>query len=181
MIKKSILVTFAIAFALSVYSSAFADTQTRDIKKVTKASKASKDREIAVSKPPFSEGVFPCSGCHAEMEPNPKRRELLYHDDIILEHDEEHRWCLDCHEKGNRDYLHSASGEQIEFTESQKLCAQCHGPKYRDWKAGIHGKRTGQWQGEKEYFLCVNCHNPHSPKFKPVKPELPPVRPEKIK
>jgi len=47
-------------------------------------------------------------------------------------------------------------------------CGQCHGDKYRDWRAGIHGKRVGQWDGEKSYFLCVNCHNPHSPGFKGV-------------
>ena len=31
---------------------------------------------------------------------------------------------------------------------------------YRDWKAGVHGKRTGEWDGRKDYLLCVNCHNP---------------------
>ncbi|HET7824222.1 MAG TPA: hypothetical protein VFK90_02770, partial [Anaeromyxobacter sp.] len=29
--------------------------------------------------------------------------------------------------------------------------------------------RVGQWDGAKTYFLCVNCHNPHSPRFKGVK------------
>jgi formate-dependent nitrite reductase cytochrome c552 subunit len=26
-------------------------------------------------------------------------------------------------------------------------------------------------------LLCAHCHNPHDPKFKPLKPEPPPYRP----
>ena len=77
--------------------------------------------------------------------------------------------------------LRSASGEPIKFEESYKLCGQCHGEKYRDWKAGVHGKRTGEWNGRKTYLLCVNCHDPHSPKFKSMTPMPPPVRPENIR
>ena len=40
------------------------------------------------------------------------RRELTaMHTDIVLKHDETHRWCLDCHDANNRDVLHLASGE----------------------------------------------------------------------
>jgi len=48
----------------------------------------------------------------------------------------------------------------VPFTASYELCGQCHGDKYRDWKVGVHGKRTGMWNGKKTYYLCVNCHNP---------------------
>jgi hypothetical protein len=51
---------------------------------------------------------------------------------------------------------------------------------YRDWKAGIHGKRTGYFEGgQRMYMLCVHCHNPHDPAFRPLKPEPPPHRPYK--
>ena len=60
-------------------------------------------------------------------------------------------------------------------------CGQCHGTIYRDWRAGIHGKRTGYWNGKKEYRICLKCHNPHDPKFKKLKPEPPPLRPRQIK
>jgi hypothetical protein len=30
-------------------------------------------------------------------------------------------------------------------------------------------------------LLCVSCHNPHAPKFKELKPELPPVKQEDIR
>ncbi|MBI4912909.1 MAG: hypothetical protein HY823_09230 [Acidobacteria bacterium] len=139
--------------------------------------------EIQVPAPPFSEGVFPCSSCHdgKTMKPDPKRRELGMHTEIELKHGPESRWCLDCHDLADRDSLRLASGERIPFTSSYMLCGQCHGDKFRDWRVGIHGKRTGRWNGEKQYLLCVHCHNPHGPRFKPLKPMPPPVPPEKIR
>lgn len=138
--------------------------------------------EIALSPPPFSEDIFPCSECHADLEINPKRRILDMHEEIVesFNHDNENRWCLDCHDVISRDSLRLASGKLLDFKESYKLCGQCHGDKLRDWKVGVHGKRTGEWNGKKQYLLCVHCHNPHSPKFEPVKPLPPPVRQEDI-
>ncbi len=139
---------------------------------------------IAVAPPPFSEDIYPCSQCHADQETNHTKRVLVdMHEEISasFNHDKENRWCLDCHNADDRDYLHLASGKLISFDESYKLCGQCHGSKLRDWKAGVHGKRTGQWNGKKQYLLCVNCHNPHSPHFKKLKPLPPPIRQEDIK
>jgi hypothetical protein len=156
--------------------------------------------QIQAQPPPFSEGIFPCSQCH----PGPgdaKRRELAFHDEIqsTFTHDSENRWCLDCHDNANRDMLHLSSGSLLTFAESYRLCGQCHGDKYRDWRAGVHGKRVGMWDGSKTYFLCVNCHNPHSPRFRaivevelqgkkasapsltPMKPEPRPTRPEEMR
>ncbi|MCY1721002.1 hypothetical protein OU798_11660 [Prolixibacteraceae bacterium Z1-6] len=139
--------------------------------------------EIAVEAPPLTDGIFPCNDCHSEIEPNPERRELVdMHDDItaMFNHDSENRWCLDCHDINNRDSLRLASGKLLDFKESYKLCGQCHGEKLRDWKVGVHGKRTGEWNGKKEYLLCVHCHNPHAPKFEGITPEPPPVMQENI-
>ncbi len=144
--------------------------------------RADESHTFPVPPPPFSEDIFPCSDCHADMTPNPKQRELVdMHDDIILNHAEGQRWCLDCHNLNDRDTLRLVSGEIIPFTESYRLCGQCHGDKLRDWKVGIHGKRTGYWNGEKEYLLCAHCHNPHSPSFKPLQPMAAPVRPENLR
>jgi len=134
-----------------------------------------------VPPPPFSEDIFPCSECHADIVPDETRRELDFHEDIVLKHAEEQRWCLDCHNPNDRDKLRSASGQLISFEESYYLCGQCHGTIFRDWKAGVHGKRTGMWNGKKQYRLCVHCHNPHQPRFKPLAPLPPPVRPEDMK
>jgi hypothetical protein len=139
--------------------------------------------EYFVPPPPFSEGIFPCSDCHADMEVNPKRRKLVEeHTEIseMFNHASEQRWCLDCHNPNDRDKLRLANGDLVSFEESYYLCGQCHGTIFRDWKAGIHGKRTGEWNGKKEYRLCVHCHNPHNPRFKPLKPMPPPKRPQEI-
>jgi hypothetical protein len=136
------------------------------------------DLRVEVPPPPFSEGIFPCSGCHADLTPNRTRRTLTdMHTDIVLRHDEEHRWCLDCHDAADRDSLHLASGEKVPFDESYRLCGQCHGEKYRDWRAGVHGRRTGEWNGHKRYLLCAHCHNPHQPRFQAVVPKPAPKRP----
>lgn len=139
------------------------------------------DSAILIPVEAISSDYFPCNDCHSELEANSQRRELVdMHDDIIFNHDSENRWCLACHSTFDRDSLVLAGGKLLAFNESYKLCGQCHGPKYRDWKLGIHGKRTGEWNGEKQYLLCVHCHDPHSPKFKSLQPEPPPRRPESI-
>ncbi len=135
-----------------------------------------------VAPPPFSEGVFPCSDCHGKTDKvNRTPHPVEFHDKIVLHHDEKNRWCLDCHSAQDRDFLHLADGRLVPFTESYRLCGQCHGPTLRNWKAGEHGKRTGSWNGAKQYLLCPSCHNPHSPHFKPIQPKKPPLRQEAIK
>jgi hypothetical protein len=128
---------------------------------------------------PFSdEGIFPCSECHADMEVNYERREMEYfHEEIQLSHGPEERWCFDCHNAEDRDHLRLVSGGLVGFDESFRLCGQCHGTIYRDWRAGIHGRRRCFWNGAKSYLLCAHCHNPHAPSFQALEPLPPPVRP----
>jgi hypothetical protein len=167
MIRRLILVLGVIVVAATLLS--------------PKAAAGNREEDIQVPPPPFSEDIFPCSQCHAEQETNPQRRKLEMHEDIVLKHAEQNRWCLDCHDAKNRDMLHLADGELVDFKESYRLCGQCHGPKLRDWRAGIHGRRTGSWNGQKQYLLCIHCHDPHSPKFKKLKPEPAPVKPGRIR
>ncbi|MCB1163220.1 hypothetical protein KDL67_11090 [bacterium] len=135
-----------------------------------------------VPPPPLSDGIFPCSDCHADLEPDPTPRVLGMHEEIAesFHHAEQRRWCLDCHNPDDRDKLRLANGQLIDFEHSYELCGQCHGTIYRDWKAGVHGKRTGYWNGRREYRLCVACHNPHHPRFAPIVPEPAPTRPGAI-
>jgi hypothetical protein len=67
------------------------------------AVKEHKVPEFFVPPPPFSEGIYPCSQCHAGMEPNPERRALAFHTEIaeIFDHAKDQRWCLDCHDEEN--------------------------------------------------------------------------------
>jgi len=140
-------------------------------------------QNIQVPPPPFTEGIFPCTQCHdgKTVKLNTTRRKLVdMHDDIVLKHGP-NRWCLDCHSAEDRDHLHLVDGELIDFSKSYLLCGQCHGDKLRDWRVGVHGKRTGEWNGKKQYLLCVHCHNPHGPRFKALKPLPPPLPPSQIK
>jgi hypothetical protein len=122
---------------------------------------------------------LPCSKCHRHLKPNREKRTLeLSHTDITLRHAEEQRWCLDCHEG---DKLRLPNGELIDYDRSHVLCGQCHGTVFRDWKVGIHGKRTGSWNGERYYRLCVSCHDAHRPKYKPIEPKPAPIRPADLK
>lgn len=137
--------------------------------------------KFLVPPPPFSAGIFPCSQCHAGMpvDRTPRKLEGM-HSNIVLNHMTE-GWCFNCHNPSNRDTLRLANGKTVRFEESYILCGQCHGTILREWKAGLHGKRTGMWNGEKQYLLCVHCHWPHDPRFKPIQPLPPPVRPSDIK
>ena len=185
-IKIHVILMMLFTMLLSGCRTKVSDTNefSRTIIEKADTAGAGKTADYAVEAPPFSDGIYPCTDCHANFVPNPVRRNLVeWHDDIsaIFNHDSENRWCLDCHDLKNRNYLRLASGKLLDFKESYKLCGQCHGEKYRDWKVGVHGKRTGEWNGKKEYLLCVNCHNPHSPKFKELTPEPPPVNQEDIK
>jgi hypothetical protein len=115
-----------------------------------------------------------CETCHRDT------REPM-HGNVKLHHAPDHR-CLDCHHPEDRDHLRLANGQKVPFGESYRLCGQCHGPNLRDWKAGLHGKRTGMWDGERQYLLCVHCHrDPHAPRFPEMAPLPPPARPEDIR
>ena len=128
------------------------------------------------------EDYFPCSDCHAEIEVNLERRALEeMHDDIQLNHGPADRWCFDCHNPDDRDSLRLANGTLIGFDESYRLCGQCHGTIFRDWREGIHGRREGYWNGAKSYLLCAHCHNPHAPAYPKMKPLPPPQKPGDIR
>jgi hypothetical protein len=140
------------------------------------------EREFPVPLTPLPKTITPCRACHGPEKDFPvnfKRREdLLVHRNVKLDHGGVRVWCLDCHNPEDRNLLLPLSdGKPIPFEQSYLLCGKCHGTKFRDWRYGIHGRRTGHWNGEKTYYRCVSCHNPHTPKFKPLKPMPPPAKP----
>ncbi len=53
--------------------------------------------------------------------------------------------CAACHDNDNKHLrmLSSAGGKMISFSESPKLCGQCHQKRYDQWVLGIHG--VPQW------------------------------------
>lgn len=178
-------VVIAIVIALgALYIGITVADNTKNIRSNENATDTKHDdiKLIPVPVPPLSEDTFPCSDCHVDLETDSTPRVLEdHHEDLILKHGKAEIWCMDCHDAGNRDKLHLANGKLIDFKDSYRLCGQCHGQQLRDLLAGAHGKRTGFWSGKKNYLLCAHCHNAHSPEFKPVRPEPPPVRPEDLR
>jgi cytochrome c553 len=70
--------------------------------------------------------------------------------------------------------LQTRDGRELKLSEPTALCGSCHGPTYRDWEMGIHGRTSGYWNRKpvlgEERKVCVNCHDPHAPKFPGRKP-----------
>jgi hypothetical protein len=121
--------------------------------------------------------VFDCYLCHEKGKPPPLRfdtnQNLIIpteHSDIVMGHGSHGRNnnCFNCHNETNLTLLQTRDGHEVTFSNSQLLCGSCHGPTLRDWEAGVHGRTSGYWDralGPADRKLCVNCHNPHSPKF----------------
>jgi len=122
--------------------------------------------------------TYNCMECHKLI---PARwhydRPLNEHKDIQLDHGN-NRFCLNCHHPTNRNAFVDYDGAEIAQADVVRLCAKCHGTIYRDWQAGVHGRQNGFWNaqmGDKTKLRCIQCHDPHSPKFKAMQP-LPPLR-----
>lgn len=111
-----------------------------------------------------------CHECHSDME-RPDKDPVLDVEEHKrhLNHGRNKR-CFNCHQSDpkKRDQFIDDDGSPIPYGEVVRLCARCHGPHYRDWKAGAHGRRNGYWdttRGEQRPQLCIACHDPHSPHF----------------
>jgi hypothetical protein len=141
-------------------------------------------------------GVACHNGTYPPWPKNKKPRKLsLMHLDLVpdslnLQHGRGGIWCLDCHNTKKRNKFVDSFGGEISFDQPQKLCGKCHGPIYRDWREGIHGKRIGEWasDGKKRWFVCTECHNPHDVQqgarnsgFKQLAPEPAPKMPKGMK
>jgi len=102
---------------------------------------------------------FDCYTCHEEG----KKQELKFdakdqlvipdeHSDIVMGHGTHGRNnnCFNCHNDANLLRLQPRDGRELKFEQSTLLCGSCHGPTYRDWEAGAHGRTSGYWNRTKE-------------------------------
>lgn len=90
--------------------------------------------------------------------------------DLIIAHglNSRNSACFNCHNPAQLDQLVTRDGTALKLEQATLLCASCHGPTYRDWEAGIHGRTTGFWRldlGETTRESCTSCHDPHAPAF----------------
>jgi formate-dependent nitrite reductase cytochrome c552 subunit len=120
-----------------------------------------------------------CATCHDTRVPNFQNiaGEQMdeFHQGLKYQHGAQ--TCLACHNSKDYDTLKRADGRALDFAASMQLCAQCHGPQFRDYQNGSHGGMTGHWdlkQGPRERNTCTDCHDPHHPKYPLVIPVFPP-------
>ncbi len=131
-------------------------------------------REVKLEPTLYQDGyMYRCNDCHKNIEPSTVQKSFFSaHPDIVLEHGA-NNYCLTCHNVTNRETFTDLNHNEIPFTKSHQTCLQCHGPIYRDWEKGVHGRMNDFWdssKGEIRKLSCVACHDPHQPKFKPMKP-----------
>jgi hypothetical protein len=121
--------------------------------------------------------TYRCNDCH-KIIPAPQYdpRTVIQHREIDLQHGINTR-CLNCHHPTNRNVFVDDFGNEIPWSRPQHLCAKCHGPVYRDWQHGSHGRTNGYWntsEGTQTRRKCIECHDPHRPPFPSLHPAPPP-------
>ena len=116
---------------------------------------------------------YRCNDCHQTLAPSQIQKSFFSaHPEIELKHGV-NNYCLTCHSLNNRESLRDINGNDVPFSQSQIACLQCHGTIYRAWERGVHGRINGYWdktKGEIKKITCVQCHDPHQPKFKAMHP-----------
>ncbi len=107
----------------------------------------------------------PCTQCHEAGDEVDRQPRVLEddHDDLKLVHGTGKIWCLDCHHPEERDALLGARGEAVPFAQPHRACGRCHAGVARDFAFGVHGRREGNWRGERVLLSCLACHRAHDP------------------
>ena len=117
-----------------------------------------------------------CATCHTTRPANKQNRSTedldQFHQGLKLNHGQ--LACVACHDsQGGYAGLHLADGTTLAFADSMQLCAQCHGPQFRDYQHGSHGGMNGYWdrtRGPRERNHCLHCHDSHAPQIAVVQP-----------
>lgn len=117
-----------------------------------------------------------CANCHSTRPANSSHRLgaplTEFHQHVLGDHGQ--LSCTACHNPDDGyESLRRAEGTTLSHADVMSLCAQCHGPQYRDYLHGAHGGMTGYWdltRGYRERNNCIDCHAPHSPKYPIVMP-----------
>lgn len=120
-----------------------------------------------------------CATCHTTRRPEATKAQGdldVFHQGLVVEHGD--LSCLSCHNDENYDTLKLADGSAVGFENAMQLCAQCHGPQYRDYQHGSHGGMNGYWdlsRGPRTRNACTVCHDAHAPVYPQLMPVFPPT------
>lgn len=110
---------------------------------------------------------YPCTSCHPVASgairsglklPN----DFKGHAIVLIEHNalgEGRTACLVCHDEPSRNpgKLKLIDGSLVDITgDVSRVCFRCHSAKYKEWKAGTHGRHQPK-------CTASGCHDPHSP------------------
>jgi hypothetical protein len=115
---------------------------------------------------------YPCTSCHplhtipgTEKADKPLPNDFAGHQIVLIGHDalgKGHAACPVCHDDQARDpgQLKAADGNLIDIKtgDISLVCYRCHSTKYKEFKAGTHGKH-------KASCVAAGCHDPHTPQF----------------
>ena len=117
-----------------------------------------------------------CATCHTTKPANADAKLgtplTQFHQGLVGKHGT--LSCTSCHNPADGyASLRLADGKGVPYSQVMTLCAQCHGPQFRDYQHGAHGGMTGYWdlsKGGRTRNSCVDCHDPHAPKYPTVSP-----------
>ncbi len=120
-----------------------------------------------------------CATCHDTRDPGLATNDAAMLDEFHqgMKYAHGTQTCMSCHHADDYNSLRAADGRKLDFSQSMQLCAQCHGPQYRDYQNGSHGGMTGHWdlkKGPRARNHCTDCHDPHHPAYPQVMPVFPP-------
>lgn len=114
---------------------------------------------------------YPCTRCHpVTIDPatgkstRPVPNDFKGHKIVLEGHDKLGKGdlaCLVCHDDASRNpgKLKAIDGSLVDVTGDVSLvCYRCHEAKYREFKAGIHGKHSAS-------CVAAGCHDPHTPQY----------------
>jgi hypothetical protein len=114
---------------------------------------------------------YPCTACHpVRFVPGTQTpigalpNGFKGHQIVLVGHDKlgvGRAACLACHDDPARNpgMLKVADGSLIDINGDVALvCYRCHSTKYKEFKAGTHGKHLGK-------CTAAGCHDPHTPGF----------------
>ena len=122
---------------------------------------------------------YPCTSCHpVQFIPGTEKpvgvlpNNFQGHGIVLVGHDKlgvGDAACLVCHDDPTRNpgMLKLADGSLVDIKgDVAGVCYRCHSAKYKEWKAGTHGKH-------KDKCTAAGCHDPHTPGFMFAGPQMP--------